>query len=280
MIDRHCHILPGIDDGARDRSVSLEMARAYVAQGVTHVACTPHILPGLYHNSGLQIRTAVAELQDSIDAEGLPLRLLTGADNHVVPNFVAGLQSGHLLTLANSRYVLVEPPHHVAPPQLDSMFFNILIAGYVPILSHPERLTWIEHKYSLMQQLAAHGVWMQITSGSLNGRFGRRALCWAERMLEEGLVHIVASDAHAPFRRPPDLAEGRQFAARRVGELEAEHLVVTRPNAILNNTSPFELPPPTSMNDTEEIAYNVANSSSNRTRHGLRIGERLRRLFS
>ncbi|MBL8566237.1 MAG: capsular biosynthesis protein [Hyphomicrobiaceae bacterium] len=280
MIDLHSHILPGIDDGARDASVSLEMARAYVAQGVTHVACTPHILPGLYHNTGLNIRAAVADLQARIDAEGLPLRLLTGADNHVVPEFVAGLQSGHLLSLADSRYVLVEPPHHVAPPQLDTMFFNVLVAGYVPILTHPERLTWIEHRYSLMQQLAARGVWMQITCGSLSGRFGKRARYWAERMLDEGLVHVLATDAHDPARRPPDLAEGRQRAARRVGDIEAEHLVSTRPSGILNNTSPFELPPPAHSNFTDEIADHAANSSGHGPQHRVRIADRLRRLFS
>ncbi len=280
MIDLHSHLLPGIDDGARDVAISLEMARAYVAQGVTHVACTPHILPGLYHNSGQQIRAAVADLQGHLDRERIPLQLVTGADNHVVPDFVAGLQSGHLLTLGDSRYVLVEPPHHVAPPQLDAMFFNVLVAGYVPILTHPERLTWIEHKYALVEQLASRGVWMQITCGSLSGRFGRRARYWAERMLDEGLVHILATDAHDPVRRPPALTEGRQLAARRIGESEAEHLVWTRPNGILANISPFELPLPVPPNQPNEITEYDAGSAESGAGTGLRIGERLRRLFS
>src|SRR6478736_4974896 len=95
MINLHCHILPGIDDGAADLSVSIEMARAFVADGVSVVACTPHILPGLYHNSGPQIRQGVAQLQQILDKEGIPLRLVTGADNHIVPSFVAELRSGH-----------------------------------------------------------------------------------------------------------------------------------------------------------------------------------------
>ena len=141
MIDLHCHILPGVDDGAADLSVSVEMAKAFVADGVSVVACTPHILPGLYHNSGPQIRQATTQLQQLLNEEGIPLRLVTGADNHIVPSFVAELRSGHLLSLADTRYVLVEPPHHIAPPRLEDLFFNILVAGYVPILTHPERLT-------------------------------------------------------------------------------------------------------------------------------------------
>src|SRR5262245_55448640 len=111
MIDLHCHILPGIDDGATDLSVSIAMARAFVTDGVTVVACTPHILPGVYANSGPQIRAATAALQQALDEKGIALRLLPGADNHITPTFVAELTSGHLLSLADSRYVLVEPPH-------------------------------------------------------------------------------------------------------------------------------------------------------------------------
>jgi protein-tyrosine phosphatase len=123
VIDLHCHILPGIDDGAPDLSVALAMAEASVADGVQLLACTPHILPGVYHNTGPQIRSAVQLLQQHLDAHGIPLRLTTGADVHIVPDFVAGLSSGHLLTLADSRYVLVEPPHH-APPRLKDLMFH------------------------------------------------------------------------------------------------------------------------------------------------------------
>jgi protein-tyrosine phosphatase len=167
MIDLHCHMLPGIDDGAADLDVSLGMAEASVADGVSVLACTPHILPGLYHNSGPQIRRATQELQHALDQEGIPLRLVTGADNHVVPDFVAGLQSGRLLSLCDSRYVPVEPPHHTAPPHLGGFFLNLLVAGFVPILAHPERLTWVPQRYEGIQRPVRGGVWMQITSGSL-----------------------------------------------------------------------------------------------------------------
>jgi protein-tyrosine phosphatase len=246
MIDLHCHILPGVDDGAAELSVSVEMAKAFVADGVSVVACTPHILPGLYHNSGPQIRQATMQLQQVLNEEGIPLRLVTGADNHIVPSFVTELRSGHLLTLADSRYVLVEPPHHVAPPRLEDLFFNILVAGYVPILTHPERLTWIKSNYRVIERLVGKGVWMQLTVGSLAGAFGQNARYWAERMLDEGCAHILATDAHDVSRRPPKLSEGRELASKRVGTTEAEHLVVTRPRGVLLNDAPSKLPQPKS----------------------------------
>ena len=241
MIDLHCHLLPGIDDGAAELSVSLEMAKAFVADGVSVVACTPHILPGLYHNSGPQIRQATQQLQQILDREGIQLRLITGADNHVVPSFVADLRSGHLLSLADSRYVLVEPPHHTAPPRLQDLFFNILVAGYVPILTHPERLSWIKSHYQAIQRLVEAGVWIQLTAGSLAGLFGRNARYWAERMLDEGCVHILATDAHDVSRRPPNLSLGQELASKRVGIDEATHMVVTRPLGILRNEPPSNL---------------------------------------
>jgi protein-tyrosine phosphatase len=254
VIDLHSHILPGIDDGASDASVSLAMARMMVAQGVTTAACTPHILPGLYHNSGPAIREATQRLQGLLEHEGIPLRLTTGADVHMTPDFIAGLRSGRLLTIANSRYVLVEPPHHTAPPQLEDFFFNLVVAGYVPILTHPERLSWVPARYEIIKRLVRAGVWMQITAGSFAGAFGRNALYWAERMLDEGCVHLIATDAHDAERRPPDLAAGRDLVAKRVGPVEAQRLVLTRPMGILEDENPSSLPGPLGVADAETVS--------------------------
>jgi protein-tyrosine phosphatase len=287
MIDLHCHILPGLDDGAADLSVSLQMARASVADGVSVVACTPHILPGLYHNSGTVIRAATEQLRQALAREGIPLELVTGADNHIVPDLIAGLRSDHHLCLAESRYVLVEPPHHVVPPRFEDLMFNLMVAGYVPILTHPERLTWINAHYPLIRQLARAGVWMQITAGSLAGAFGRNARYWSERMLDEGCVHLLATDAHDVSRRPPALSRGRELAAARVGEEEAEHLVVTRPRGILVNHIPASLPMPESIGsssggtdaDPGDLADGGDGSGDRRPGSPVGLAGRLRRFF-
>ena len=148
------------------------------------------------------------------------------------------------MSLADSRYVLVEPPHHVAPPRLEELFFSLITANYVPILTHPERLTWINSAYASMERLNTAGAWFQVTAGSLAGDFGRNARYWAERLLDEGKVHLLATDAHDLKTRPPRLSRGRELAAKRVGDVEAENLVVTRPRGVLHNVPPSELPPP------------------------------------
>ena len=245
MIDLHCHLLPGIDDGAPDLATSLAMARIAANDGIKVIACTPHIYPGMYDNNGPAIRRAVAELQTRLDEAGIPLRLTLGADTHLAPDLVAGLRAGQLPTLHDSRYFLLEPPHHVAPPRLAENVFDLLAAGYVPVITHPERLSWIEDRYETFVELARKGVWLQVTAGSLTGRFGQAAQYWGERLLDEGWVHILATDAHGVDRRPPLLAEGQRAAERWLGAGEADHLVAIRPQGILDNVEPERcLPPP------------------------------------
>src|SRR4249919_2472119 len=103
MLDLHCHILPGIDDGAVDLEMALQMARIAAADGITTIACTPHIYPGVYDNNA------------------------------------TGIRNGRIPTLAASRYLLLEPPHHVAPPRFEDLVFEVMTAGYVPVITHPER---------------------------------------------------------------------------------------------------------------------------------------------
>ncbi len=244
MIDLHCHLVPGIDDGAPDLETSLAMARCAVEDGIEIVACTPHIFPGLYENTGPQIRAAVAALQTELDAQEIPLTLTTGADVQLCVDLVEGLRSGRILTLGDSRYFLFEPPHHTAPPRIEDTVFAAMAAGYHPIITHPERLHWIESHYETMVRIARAGAWMQLTCGSVTGRFGKRPLYWSERMLDEGLVHILASDAHNMRGRRPQMAPARDIVAQRLGEQAAIDMVVTRPRAVLDNVSPSMLPDP------------------------------------
>lgn len=242
MLDLHCHMLPGIDDGATDLDMALRMARIAVEDGIVMTACTPHVYPGLYDNDAAGIRLAVAALQTELDRHDIALKVVEGADVHLSPDIVDRLRAGHIPTIAGSRYLLLEPPHHVPPPRFEESVFQLMVAGYVPIITHPERLSWIEDHYAVFVRLVKAGAWMQVTAASVVGRFGKRPKYWSERMLDERLIHILATDAHHPSRRPPLLAEGRAAAALRVGEQEAEHMVLTRPRGIIDDLPPGALP--------------------------------------
>lgn len=244
MFDLHCHLLPAIDDGAVDLEMALEMARMAVADGIVTVACTPHIYPGMYENTAAGIRAAIAAFQSELDDRGIPLRLVEGADVHLVPEVLDGIRTGRVPTLAGSRYLLLEPPHHVAPPRFEDAVFDLMATGLVPVITHPERLSWVETHYDVFARLAERGAWMQITAGALTGRYGRRVKYWGDRFVGEGLCMVLATDAHHPRRRPPLLAEARDAAAVLVGREEAVHLVTTRTRGIVDDIAPEDLPAP------------------------------------
>jgi protein-tyrosine phosphatase len=235
MIDLHSHILPGIDDGSKSLEMSLEMARIAVNDGIRVMACTPHIYPGLYMNDTAGITAARNALQDALDEHDIALQLTTGADVHLVPGILQGLRAGTIPSLHSTRYVLLEPSHHVAPPRFAESVFQLVAAGYVPVITHPERLTWVEDSFSVLADLTRQGAWLQVTAGALTGMFGPRPRYWGERFLGEGLTHILATDAHASTRRVPVLSEGLAVAERLLGAEEAQQLVRGRPSAIMNN---------------------------------------------
>ena len=238
MIDLHSHILPGIDDGARTLDISLEMARQAVADGTRVMACTPHIYPGLYMNDSAGIEGHRANLQQALDENQIALQLVVGADAHLVPELLDGLQTGRVPTLHGSRYFLLEPSHHVAPPHFEETVFQIMSAGFIPVVTHPERLVWIEDHYPTFVALAHRGAWMQLTAGAVLGKFGKRARYWSERFLADGLVHIIASDAHTTSMRNPRLSEAVDKLESAVGKTEAWRMVRERPQAILDNVEP------------------------------------------
>ena len=235
MYDLHCHMLPGIDDGATDLDTAIAMARIAEQDGITHLACTPHIYPGLYENNGEGIKKAMQAFQLILDDNGIKLKLSYAADAHMVPELLDGLRTGRIPTINGSKYFLLEPSHHVAVPRFVDTVFNITASGFTPLITHPERLSWVGEHYDEFYECVKNGAWIQLTSGSVSGRFGEEAQFWSQKMLEDGIVHVLATDAHNLKQRAPYLKEGEEAAAQWVGEEEARLMVYDRPKGIWEN---------------------------------------------
>ena len=248
MYDLHCHILPAIDDGARTQAVALDMARMAVADGITHLACTPHIYPGLYENDANSILHALGRFRALLEEQEVSLNLAMGADIQVVPELLSNLRTGVFPCLNGSRYFLFEPPHHVPLMNFSRFIADALSAGLVPVITHPERLSWLGAHYQEFLAVARAGAWLQITAGSLTGRFGSGPQYWAEKLLDAGVVHLLATDAHNLRSRPPLLSEGETAAARFLGAEEARRLVYVRPEAIWRDEDPAHVPLPPGLN--------------------------------
>jgi protein-tyrosine phosphatase len=244
MIDLHCHIIPGIDDGAVTMEDSIAMARIAVADGITTTACTSHMFPGIFNNTRAAIETGMIELRAELLVHDIPLTLTLGADIQLAPGIVQGLTNGSIPSIGGTRYFLFEPPHQSAPPRIKEVVQEYCASAFVPIITHPERLAWIEDYYGQMAEFVAMGAWMQLTAGSVTGAFGKRVQYWSERMLDEGLVHVIASDGHNQGRRPPIMSKARDAIAGRLGEDEAALMVKGRPQMVLDNVAPSAVPPP------------------------------------
>ena len=258
MYDVHCHMLPAFDDGAQNLEVALNMARMAVDDGITHLACTPHIYPGLFDYDTRKIQSAVDDFKSELAEADISLTLGMGADIQLVSEMVQRLKNGSMPTINQSRYLLFEPPHHIAPSGFEDAVFNVITAGYIPVITHPERLSWIENHYQEFINVTRQGAWMQITAGSLIGHFGDRPQYWAERMLNDGIVHLLATDAHNITSRPPLLSQGKLAASKVVGEQEADALVNERPMAIWNDVPVEQVscPPAFDMNGELTIKSN------------------------
>lgn len=206
MIDLHCHQLPGIDDGPEDQAAALALARAQVAAGIDTVVCTPHVSHSYPRTTSTVIAERVAALQDVLAAEQIPLRLLTGGE--VALARALELEDDELasLRLGRSPWLLLEAPLATDVPRLGSLIRGLQSRGHKLLLAHPERCMAFHQHPALLGELVEGGARAQITARSLTGDYGRTVEKLARGMVNDGLVHVIASDAHNDARRPPGLA--------------------------------------------------------------------------
>lgn len=211
VIDLHCHVLPGIDDGPTTIEGSLELARAAAAAGTRVLVATPHV-NRRYSNRADTIARLVEELNERLRAEGVatadgtPLEVRSGAE--IALTQIAGIEPGELvrLRLGGGRWLLVEPPFTPVASGLDAILLDLLDCGHRIVLAHPERCPAFQRKPEVLVALVDAGLLTSITAGALVGDFGSEAQRLALRLAHEGLLHNVASDAHDHLNRPPSIA--------------------------------------------------------------------------
>ena len=234
MIDLHAHILPGIDDGPGDMDKAVAMCRAAAADGITKIVASPHMLDDLYDATCDEILAGVSALQECLDKEGVELALEPGADVHITTDLCGLLSEGRVMTVGNrGKYVMIELSQDVLPHGLVEFLFSIHLAGFIPIISHPERNLEIQDTPEILADIVKAGTLTQLTATCVTGQFGVRAEKCAHELLVKRLAHVVASDAHSLRRRPPGLSQARAVVAELLSPQEAEEMFVHRPAKIL-----------------------------------------------
>lgn len=228
MIDIHCHILPKLDDGPETIEMACEMAETAIAEGVTHVIGTPHANDTHRFDPAL-VRSRRDELQARFEGR---LTLATGCDFHMSFDNLQNIRTDAArYTLNQKNYLLVEFAAYSIPPSMDQALHELQLAGLRPIITHPERNPLLRAQQDRLFQWLRQGCHVQITANALLGKWGAAALEAAERWLDGGAVHFLASDAHNVTTRPLKLKEAYDLVSKRSGEETASALFVENPLA-------------------------------------------------
>lgn len=244
MIDVHCHILPAVDDGPKTLEESLAMARMAAEDGTQAIICTPHYGTLRRGDQPADIVERVSAFQAAVADAGIPISILPGAELVLTKEIGSIADNGLLITLNNSRYVLVEIPFDHYPPGTDEALFQLQTRGYQPIFAHPERQRQIQQKPEILGQLVDRGIIAQVTALSMTGGFGNHAKASAETLTKRGLVHLLSSDAHvSDGPRNTRLAAARKRIGELAGEARAEDMAVYMPGAVSRNED-YELVEP------------------------------------
>lgn len=235
MIDLHCHILPGVDDGARSFAEAVAMCRLAAEDGCEAMVATPHQRRGEWWNAD---REGLAALADELQGQlGSELRVHLGGEIHVDSELLAEVEKlpagGGVLPLAGSRYLLIEFDSNGTPRDAIHLVHELAVAGWRPIVAHPEFIPWLAPDPGLLARLISLGATAQVTAMSVTGDFGRRPQADTHALLDAGLVHFIASDSHNTRRRPPGLRRAFELIAGRWGEPVARRLAIDNPRAVV-----------------------------------------------
>ncbi len=197
MIDIHCHILPGVDDGAQTIEDSIIMAKEAVQEGIRTIIATPHHQNHQYINEKHSILEKVSDLNEQLVKAEVPLKILPGQENRlygeILEDYLAG---GKILPLAESSYLFIEFPSGHVPRYAERLLFDIQTEGLIPIIVHPERNQELIENPDMLYKFVKNGALTQVTAGSVCGYFGKKIKKFSHQLIEANLTHFIASDAH------------------------------------------------------------------------------------
>ena len=241
MIDIHCHLLPGLDDGAKAIEDALGIAQQLHVAGFTTVIATPHVIEGRDYLTPERILDAVDKLNNTLKERELPLRVFPGAENYIFPDMAKWIAEGKLMTLGNQgKHLLVELPRLDIPHYTDQVFFELQVAGVTPVLAHPERYKRLKEEPERLIEWAKRGVLFQVDLRSLSGHYGPEAKEFGVLMLENRLIHFVGSDAHRVVQSKDAYHRELELLSKQANYEYVETITCHNPKKILDG-DPIEV---------------------------------------
>lgn len=235
MIDLHCHVLPGIDDGAKTIDESLSLIQAAIADGISHMVCTPHIQTGIYDNTIESIAQVFDELKRQVLLKSLNIQLAFAAEVRICPEIMILAKQKKLPFIGrwqDKQVLLLELPHSHVPAGTEQLISWLHKNDIIAMIAHPERNRDILADFNKFKQLARTGCLFQLTAASICGDFGENVQQLSYKLLLGDLVTIIATDAHSVKRRPPKLSKAKALVIELIGQDKAHQLVYETPKLI------------------------------------------------
>lgn len=235
MIDIHCHILPNVDDGSESLEESIEMAKIAESEGITRIVNTSHCHFDFKYKKGNELKLELEKFNQALKEENINIEVLLGNELYYTSDLIERFNELDFFSMNNSKYILMEFSPINFPKNIEDVIYEIKIRGYIPIIAHAERYKQVQEDVNIVLDCIKEGALIQVNASSILGKNGEKAEDTSKKLLDNNMVHFVATDAHSSNRRRPLIKDSYNYILKNYGKEVSEKLFIENPTAVIEN---------------------------------------------
>ena len=235
MIDIHCHILPNVDDGSESLEESIEMAKIAESEGITKIVNTSHCHFDFKYKKGNELKLELEKFNQALKEENINIEVLLGNELYYTSDLIERFDELDFFSMNNSKYILMEFSPINFPKNIEDVIYEIKIRGYIPIIAHAERYKQVQEDVNIVLDCIKEGALIQVNASSILGKNEEKAEDTSKKLLDNNMVHFVATDAHSSNRRRPLIKDSYNYILKNYGKEVSEKLFIENPTAVIEN---------------------------------------------
>ena len=235
MIDIHCHILPNVDDGSESLEESIAMAKIAESEGITKIVNTSHCHFDFKYKKGNELKLELEKFNQALKEENINIEVLLGNELYYTSDLIERFDELDFFSMNNSKYILMEFSPINFPKNIEDVIYEIKIRGYIPIIAHAERYKQVQEDVNIVLDCIKECALIQVNASSILGKNGEKAEDTSKKLLDNNMVHFVATDAHSSNRRRPLIKDSYNYILKNYGKEVSEKLFIENPTAVIEN---------------------------------------------
>ena len=235
MIDIHCHILPNVDDGSESLEESIAMAKIAESEGITKIVNTSHCHFDFKYKKGNELKLELEKFNQVLKEENINIEVLLGNELYYTSDLIERFNELDFFSMNNSKYILMEFSPINFPKNIEDVIYEIKIRGYIPIIAHAERYKQVQEDVNIVFDCIKEGALIQVNASSILGKNGENVEDTSKKLLDNNMVHFVATDAHSSNRRRPLIKDSYNYILKNYGKEVSEKLFIENPTAVIEN---------------------------------------------